>query len=142
MGSTVNSAERAISDSPASAGSPKWMAWTGWVLTVLPAALLIMSGTMKLLGGPELEKGMEQTGIPLSVAKPLGIVEIVSAVIYLIPQTAVLGAVLLTGYMGGAIATHVRLEESFIVQTIIGVVVWLGIYLRDARLRQLIPLRR
>jgi uncharacterized membrane protein YphA (DoxX/SURF4 family) len=118
------------------------MVITGWVLTVLPAALLIMSGTMKLMGGPELEKGMEQTGIPLSVAKPLGIVEIVSAVIYLIPQTAVLGAILLTGYMGGAIATHVRLEESFIVQTIIGVVVWLGIYLRDARLWQLIPLRR
>ena len=124
------------------ASSPKWMVITGWALTLLPAALLIMSGTMKLMGGPELEKGMEQTGIPLSVAKPLGIVEIVSAMIYLVPQTAVLGAILLTGYMGGAIATHVRLEESFIVQTIIGVVVWLGIYLRDARLRQLIPLRR
>ena len=142
MSSAVKAAEPATSDSPGSARSSKWMVWTGWVLTILPAALLIMSGTMKLMGGPELEKGMEQTGIPLSVAKPLGIVEIVSAVIYLVPQTAVLGAILLTGYMGGAIATHVRLEESFIVQTIIGVVVWLGIYLRDARLRQLIPLRR
>jgi Mn2+/Fe2+ NRAMP family transporter len=76
------------------------------------------------------------------VVKPLGVVELASAVIYLIPQTAVLGAILLTGYMGGAIATHVRLEEPFIIQTMIGVVVWLGIFLRDARLRQLIPLRR
>jgi uncharacterized membrane protein YphA (DoxX/SURF4 family) len=127
---------------PATGGSPKWMVITGWVLTLLPAALLVMSGTMKLMGGPELEKGMEHSGYPLAVAKPLGIVEIACAVIYLIPQTAVLGAILLTGYMGGAIATHVRLEESFIMQTAIGLVVWLGIYLRDARLRQLIPLRR
>ncbi len=57
-------------------------------------------------------------------------------------EQSVLGAILLTGYMGGAIATHVRLEEPFIIQTLLGVVVWLGIFLRDARLRQLIPLRR
>jgi uncharacterized membrane protein YphA (DoxX/SURF4 family) len=131
-----------MSIEPAAAGSPKWMVVTGWVLTVLAAAMLIMSGTMKLMGGPELEKGMEHSGYPLAVAKPLGIVEIACAVIYLIPQTAVLGAILLTGYMGGAIATHVRLEEPFIIQTLIGVLVWLGVYLRDARLRQLIPLRR
>jgi uncharacterized membrane protein YphA (DoxX/SURF4 family) len=126
----------------ATAGSPKWMVIVGWVLTVLPAAMLIMSGTMKLMGGPELEKGMEHSGYPLAVAKPLAIVEIGSTLVYLIPQTAVLGAILLTGYMGGAIATHVRLEEPFIIQTLIGVVVWLGIFLRDARLRQLIPLRQ
>jgi hypothetical protein len=127
---------------PAAAGSPKWMVITGWVLTILPAALLIMSAVMKFTGGEELKKQMEPTGIPYSVVKPLGVVELASAVIYLIPQTAVLGAILLTGYMGGAIATHVRLEEPFIIQTMIGVVVWLGIFLRDARLRQLIPLRR
>jgi uncharacterized membrane protein YphA (DoxX/SURF4 family) len=127
---------------PVTAGSPRWMVITGWVLTILPAAMLIMSGTMKLMGGPELEKGMEHSGYPLAVAKPLGIVEIACAVIYLIPQTAVLGAILITGYMGGAIATHVRLEEAFIIQTVIGVVAWLGIFLRDARLRQLLPLRR
>ena len=127
---------------PAAASSPKWRVITGWVLTVLPAALLIMSAMMKLTGGEELKKQMEPSGIPYSVVKPLGMVELACAVIYLIPQTAVLGAILVTGYMGGAIATHVRLEENFLIQTLIGVVVWLGIYLRDARLRQLIPLRR
>jgi uncharacterized membrane protein YphA (DoxX/SURF4 family) len=126
---------------PATATSPKWMVITGWVLTILPAAMLIMSGTMKLMGGPDLEKGMEHSGYPIAVAKPLGIVEIIATVIYLIPQTAVLGAVLLTGYMGGAIATHVRLEESFVIQSLIGVVVWLGIYLREPRLWRLLPLR-
>lgn len=123
-------------------GSRKWMVITGWVLTILLAALFVMTGTMGLMGGPEVEKGMEHSGYPLAVAKPLAIVEIVSAVIYLIPQTAVLGAILLTGYMGGAIATHVRLEESFIIQSLIGVVVWLGIYLREPRLWRVLPLRR
>jgi hypothetical protein len=71
----------------------------------------------------------------------LGIVEIACTVVYAIPQTAVLGAILLTGYLGGAIATHVRLEEGFLPPVILGVLVWLGIYLRDARLRALLPFR-
>jgi hypothetical protein len=69
-------------------------------------------------------------------------VEIGCTVVYLVPRTAVLGAILLTGYMGGAMATHVRIGESFIIQFLVGVVLWLGIFLRDARLWALIPVRR
>jgi hypothetical protein len=75
------------------------------------------------------------------LATPLGILELTCTVLYLIPQTAVLGAILLTGYLGGAIATHVRLGEGIIMHVVIGIVFWLGIYLRDSRLRALIPLR-
>ena len=72
----------------------------------------------------------------------LGILEVACTVIYLIPRTAVLGAILLTGYLGGATATHVRIGEPWFMPVLLGVVVWLGIYLRDPRLRALIPLRR
>jgi len=72
----------------------------------------------------------------------LAIVEIVCAIIYLIPQTAVLGAILLTGYLGGAVATHVRINDpGWWFAVVFGIVIWLGIFLRDSRLRQLIPLR-
>lgn len=76
------------------------------------------------------------------MAPVLGVTELLCAVLYAIPQTSVLGAILLTGYMGGAIATHARIGEGFIPQIIIGVLVWLGLFLRDARLRALIPIRR
>ena len=75
-------------------------------------------------------------------AVAIGIAELVSTLLYAIPRTSVLGAILLTGYMGGAIATHVRIGEPFVVQAGIGVLVWLGLFLRDARIRELIPLRR
>ena len=69
------------------------------------------------------------------------IVEVVCAVIYAIPQTSILGAILLTGYLGGAVSTHVRAGEPFFLALIVGVLVWLGLYLRDERLRALVPLR-
>lgn len=75
------------------------------------------------------------------MATPLGIVELVCAALYLLPRTAVLGAILLTGYMGGTIITHLRLGEPFYMQAGIGVLFWLGLYLRDARLRELAPWR-
>ena len=125
-----------------STGTPsKAMIWVGWILTVLPSLLFIFSGVGKLMKPPELAEGFEHLGWPLNLALALGIVELASTLLYLIPQTAVLGAILLTGYMGGAIATHVRIGEGIVMHVVIGVVVWLGIYLRDARLRQLIPLR-
>lgn len=120
---------------------PKWMTWTGRVLSVAPIAMLTMSAVSKLMQSPEVTKGMAHIGFPAGVAVPLGVVELVSTILYAIPQTAVLGAVLLTGYMGGAIATHVRLGEPFVVQALLGVVIWLGLYLRDRRLRALLPWR-
>lgn len=112
--------------------------WLGWVLGVLPCLLLVMSGVMKIRQPEQIAK----MGLPVNTILPIGVVELASTVLYLIPQTAVLGAILLTGYMGGAIVTHVRLGEPFYIQTLIGVVLWLGLYLREPRLRALLPLRK
>ncbi|MCE9556435.1 MAG: DoxX family protein [Planctomycetes bacterium] len=123
------------------ASSPKWMFWTGWVLSALPSALLTFSAVMKFVKPGDFAEQFGKFGFPLHLATPLGIVELSCTIIYLIPQTSVLGAILLTGYMGGAMATHVRMGEAWWGQLLVGIVVWLGIFLRDARLRQLIPLR-
>lgn len=120
---------------------PKCMFWTGWVLGVLPCLLFVFSAVMKFMKPPEVIEGMGKSGWPLELLFPLGIVEVVCTILYLIPNTAVLGAILLTGYMGGAIATHVRLGEPFWLHILIGVALWLGLYLRDPRLRSLIPFR-
>jgi len=122
--------------------SSKGMIWTGRFLSLLPVLLLLMSCSMKLMRNPMAVKGMTQEfGYPDGVVLPLGVVELACTIIYLIPQTAVLGAILLTGYLGGATATHVRAGEVFILPVLAGVMVWLGIFLRDRRLWALIPLR-
>ncbi len=120
----------------------KTMLWAGRVTSILPVLLLLMSGVMKLVKPPAVVEGFAKLGYPDRLALPLGIVELVCTVLYVIPQTSVLGAILLTGYLGGATATHVRLGDPFVGPIIFGVFVWLGLYLRDARLRVLIPLNR
>lgn len=120
----------------------KKMLWAGYIISAVPVLMLMMSAVMKFLMGPDIVKGFADLGWPVSHALPLGIVELVSTILYVIPQTAVLGAILLTGYLGGAIATHARLSEpQFIGPLVFGVLVWLGLYLRDPRLRALIPWR-
>jgi hypothetical protein len=120
----------------------KAMVGLGWVLTILPSLLLLFSAEMKLSKSEEVLKGFEHLGYPEHLALTLAILEIGSTVLYLIPRTAVLGAILLTGYLGGAIATHVRLGEAqFLVPLILGVLIWGGLFLRDSRLRALIPMR-
>lgn len=119
-----------------------WTFWAGWLLTIPPVALLLFSASMKLSGSPEAAKGFEHLGWSMDKALTLAVLEITSTLLFLIPQTAVLGAVLLTGYMGGAIATHLRLGEPVIIQTAIGVVVWLALFVREPRLRALLPFRR
>ena len=114
----------------------------GWVLSVLAALMFLLSAAMKIKGGPELDKGMEHLGLPAAMVKPLAILELTCLAIYLIPPTAVLGAILLAGYVGGTIVTHWRSGDPFIVNIILGLVVWLGIYLREPRLKELIPIRR
>jgi hypothetical protein len=114
----------------------------GRILSALIVLALLMSGSGKLAGGPDLVKGFQDLGWDPSYALGLGILEIACAVIYAIPRTAVLGAILVTGYFGGAIATHVRLGQPlFIAALALGVIAWLGLYLRDYRLRALVPLR-
>jgi hypothetical protein len=122
-----------------------WMFWTGWVLTALPSLMLVFSGGMKLSRNPELLKNMvEKFGFPDGSVAPIGVVELLCVVLYLVPQTAVLGATLLTAYLGGAVATHVRAGDPIgesIMPIISGIVVWGGLFLRDQRVRALLPLR-
>jgi DoxX-like family len=115
--------------------------WAGRAISVLLSLLFAMSAFMKLKGGPEVMQGMAHLGLPESLIIPLGILEISCVVIYLIPAMSVLGAILLTGYIGGAICTHLRVGDPFFMQIALGVFVWLGLYLRENRLRALIPLR-
>jgi len=104
--------------------------------------MFAMSSFMKFKGGAEVTQGMAHLGLPESLMMPLAILEISCVVVYLIPATSVLGAILLTGYMGGAICTHLRVGDPFVVQIALGIVIWLGLYLRENRLKEIIPLRR
>src|SRR5438132_3173909 len=122
----------------------KKMLWTGRVISALPVLMLVFSGTMKLVKPHQVVEGFNHLGWPDRLALGLGVVEIACAVIYVIPRTFILGAILMTGYLGGATATHVRIGESgnAVVPVILGVLAWLGLYLRDPRLRALVPLRK
>jgi len=131
-----------MSSSPSIPSVSKPALWTGWVLSGLPSLLLLFSGAMKLANPPGLTEGFAHLGLPVSHALGLGLLELGCTVVYLVPRTAVLGAVLLTGYLGGAILTHLRIGEPFILQALLGVVLWGGVYLREPRLRALLPLRR
>jgi hypothetical protein len=114
----------------------------GWVLGILPCLLLLFSAWMKLSGNKQAVDGFAQMGFPQGVALKIGAVELACTILYLVPQTAVLGAILLTGYLGGATVTHVRVGEPWFAPVIVGVVLWLGLFLRDPRLRALVPFRR
>ncbi|HKB58302.1 MAG TPA: DoxX family protein [Lacunisphaera sp.] len=113
---------------------------TGYVLSTLPVLMLLMSGVMKIAQTAEVVKGFADW--PPGSAVAIGILELACTVVYLVPRTAVLGAILLTGYLGGATAVSMRLGVSFVLPVAFGVLVWGGLYLRDPRLRALIPLRR
>jgi uncharacterized protein YndB with AHSA1/START domain len=112
----------------------------GWIFTLLPAAALIMSGILKLTKFKPPE-GSPDIGWPESIFVGLAMVEIGCTVLYLFPRTAALGAILLTGYLGGAVSAHVRIGDVFFIPIILGVFVWLGLFFRDARVRVLVPIR-
>jgi uncharacterized membrane protein YphA (DoxX/SURF4 family) len=117
------------------------LVWAGRVLTVLVSLLFLMSGVMKFIGGDALKKEMERMQIPVELIQPIGTLELICVLIYAIPATSMVGAILLTGYLGGAILTHLRVNDPYIVQAILGVVVWLALWLREGRLRSLMPIR-
>jgi hypothetical protein len=121
--------------------NPKWMTWTGWIIGGLPALMLIMGGITNLMKPEFAVKGSADLGFDESLIIPLGITLLACALIYLIPQTAVLGAILLTGYFGGAVAAHVRNFEPFIVAVVFAALIWVGLWLRDPRLRAIAPIR-
>ena len=111
-------------------------------MSTLPSLMLLLSASMKLLHPAKLNEGFVHQGWPVTLAFGLGVLEVACTIIYIVPRTAVLGAILLTGYLGGAIATHVRIGEPGYAQLVVGVLLWGGLYLRDPRLRSLIPLTR
>jgi hypothetical protein len=115
--------------------------WTGRVISGLLALLFVWSASMKLMAHPSVFEGMSHLGLPASLIMPLGILELSCVVLYLIPWTAVVGAILLTGYVGGTIVTHLRIGEPVHMQILFGVLFWLGMWLREPRLRQILPLR-
>jgi hypothetical protein len=122
----------------------KPMLWTGRVLSVVPGLMLLLDGVMKIVKPDEVVKQSAEIGVAEPVLMPLGIVLCVSVILYLVPRTSVLGAILLTGYLGGAVATHVIHKDSLLmilVPAIFGAVLWLGLVLRDPRLRRLLPVR-
>ena len=117
----------------------------GVVLTILPVLFLIFDSVIKFTALPVVSESMAQLGYPAGSAITIGTIEIVCLVLYLIPQTSVLGVVLLTGYLGGAIATHLRvgnpLFSHVLFPTYIAAFLWAGLFLREQRLRVLLPLR-
>jgi hypothetical protein len=116
--------------------------WTGRILSAIVVLFLLFNGVLGLMRPPFVIEGFTHLGYPASAAISIAILLVVSTVIYAIPRTAVLGAVLLTGYLGGATASHVRIGEPFFLPLIVGALVWGALFLREDRLRALIPLRR
>ena len=116
--------------------------WAGRIMSALPVLMLLFSAVMKFMKPPAVVDGFVHLGYSESLALPLGILELACTVIYVIPRTSVLGAILLTGYLGGATATQLRIGEPFFIPVILGVLVWGGLFLCEPRLRALVPLRR
>ncbi len=137
--------EETLVESPQStsyaSSNPKWMTITGWVLTALTGGLLIFSAVMKLMQTEQVLDGFKQMGFPEGSAITIGILELVCALIYLVPRTAILGGILVAAYLGGATCMHVQGSLPVTMPVAMGVVAWLGLYLRDARVRALLPLR-
>ena len=118
--------------------------WAGWIMAGLVIAFMVMDATMKLLALPVvLESGAPLGFVGVGMARGLGIVLLFCTILYAVPQTAVLGAILLTGYLGGTVATHIRVGNPLFTHVLfgvyLGVLLWGGLYLRDQRLRALIP---
>ena len=115
--------------------------WTGYLLSAVPVLLFLFSAVMKLIKPAALVEEFERLGLAENLALGLGILELVCTAVYAIPKTSVLGAILLTGYLGGATVTHLRVGDPYFMPVVVGIVLWGGLFLRDPRLRALIPLR-
>ncbi len=121
--------------------SSKKRLWAGRILSGLLTLFLLFSAAMSFTKLPAVKQGGAHLGYPESLGLAIGILLLTCTALYAIPRTSVLGAILLTGYLGGATASHIRVGDPFYVPILVGVLVWLGLYLREDRLRALIPLR-
>lgn len=128
------------------APTSKTMDRIGWTLSGLVILFLLFDTTIKLIKIEPVVTALAELGYSDSVARPIGLVVLACAILYAIPKTSILGAVLLTGLLGGAIASHVRIDSPLFSHTFfgiyLGILAWGGLFLRDARLRALLPLRR
>lgn len=121
----------------------KGMLWTGRVMSVLPALLVLLGGVMKVMKVTGVSQGFARAGIPATLIVPVGLIEVICVVVYLIPRTSVLGAILMTGLLGGATLTNLRISDpTYPVPVVVGMLVWGGLWMRDQRLRALIPLTK
>lgn len=120
--------------------------WTGRILSALPALFLLMDGIMKIMKPDFVVKATVELGYPEDVIFGLGIVVLICVILYIIPQTSVFGAILLTGYLGGAVASHLRHGDPFFSHVLspvyFAMLLWAGLYLREPRLSALVPLRK
>jgi hypothetical protein len=139
---TDRTATRPVSSEATLRGPGKRALWGGRVLTGLASVFLLFDAIVKLAMSPEAIAGTQELGWPVSVIRGLGVLELICLVIYLVPRTAVLGAVLWTGYLGGAIATHLRVGNPLMSHTLfpvyIAALIWGGLWLRDRRVRALL----
>jgi hypothetical protein len=128
------------------APASKTKLWAGRIITALPVLFLVFDGVTHIMQIAPVVDSLHQLGYPVSLAVGLGILELVCVVIYVLPSTSILGAILLTGYLGGAVATHMRIGDPLFSHVLfpvyIGILIWAGLYLRDDRLRVLLPLRK
>ena len=115
--------------------------WAGRIISGLIVLFMLFNGAVALVKPAFARAGFAHLGYPESLALGVGILMLACTLIYAIPRTSVLGAILLTGYLGGATASHLRISEPFYFPIIVGVLVWLGVFLREERLRALVPLR-
>ncbi len=124
---------------------PRWMSWTGWFLSFAVVAQLLSSAWFRAMyhtyAVAEIVTGY---GYPESAIVPIVIAECILVALYLVPQTSVLAAIVMTGYLGGAVATHLRIADTAraAIPLVVGIFAWAGLYLRDSRIRQLVPFRR
>ena len=120
--------------------------WAGRVMSGTVVAFLLFDGIIKLIPLDIVVTTSEQLGIPTHLARTLGVLTLIGTILYAVPRTSVLGAILLTGYLGGAIYTHLRIGSPvfshFLFGVYLGLMIWGGLYLRDGRVRALIPFRR
>lgn len=134
-----------MDSAPQSAPSSKKAIWTGRILSTLVVLFLIPDAIFKFLKPKMVVDVCTQLGLPISILNVLGVVLLACTLLYAIPRTSIFGAILLTGYLGGAVCTHLRVGDPLfshvLFPTYLGILLWLGLYLRESRLRSLVPWR-
>jgi len=118
------------------------LVWAGRTMSTLVVLPFVFSAFMKFSGSPKMLEGWTHLGWPVSMITWIAILEVICVLLYVIPQVSILGAILLTGYIGGAISTHLRIGEPVVMQVVFGLLIWGGLFYREPRLREILPVRR